>query len=104
MAGRHTIRILIDESRHALTVDPNPQYISPGDHVTWQMAEEEYPWTVHFTPISPLEHRRIMSEGGPDGDKVRAPLAPGKYAYFVAALVGGMIYTADPELIDENDG
>ena len=31
------------------------------------------------------------------------PLAPGKYAHFVAALVEGVIYTADPELIDEND-
>lgn len=102
-AGRpHTVTISVDARHQALTVEPNPQYISPGDHVTWQMVGEEHPWTVHFTPISPLTHRRVMSTGGAAGAAVRDPLAPGKYSYFVAAFVEGKIYTADPELIDEN--
>lgn len=99
----HTITITVDESHRALVVDPNPLYIGPGDSVTWQMVEP-HPWTVHFTSTSPLTHRRIISYGEPERGTVRNPLAPGKYTYFVAAEVDGLIYTADPELIDENHG
>lgn len=103
MTGEHTIQIVVDRDNRTLTVDKDPLYIRPGDFVSWEF-DGEHPWTVHFAPISPLTHRRIVSEGTPMGYPVRDPLAPGKYSYFVAAMVNGQIYTADPELIDENEG
>lgn len=103
MAERHTIHIDVDTEHLTLTVDKDPLYIRPGEFVSWEF-DGEHPWTVHFAPISPLTHRRIVSNGTGMGSEVRTPLAPGKYSYFIAALVNDQIYTADPELIDENTG
>jgi len=97
------VQIEVDRSRYTVTVSPDPLYIAPGDLVVWSCADG-YPWTVHFSPISPLSERRILSPGGePRGGTVRADVAPGKYSYFVAVAVGDWVFTADPELIDENE-
>ncbi len=97
------VRIGVDTTRRTVTVSPDPLYIEPGDSVVWS-SPDGYPWTVHFSPISPLSDRRILSSGEEAwGGTVRADVAPGKYSYFLAVAVNGWVFTADPELIDEND-
>jgi len=98
-----TVQIGLDRIRRTATVSPDPLYIAPGDLVVWS-CPDGYPWTVHFSPISPLSERRILSPSGePQGGTVRADVAPGKYSYFIAVAVGDWVFTADPELIDENE-
>jgi hypothetical protein len=95
------VRLSVDDD-DIVAVDPDPLYIGPGDCVLWFSTDG--PWAVHFSPISPLAHRRIRGTGEePEGGCARDDIFPGKYSYFVAVQKGDFIYTEDPELIDENE-
>jgi hypothetical protein len=101
------VTVIPDSARGArVAVSPNPLYIVPGQVIRWRLDSETSgagPFTIHFEPISPLDHRRMHAAAGePILGQVREFILPGKYRYFVAVLYRGRIYTEDPELIDDN--
>lgn len=97
-----TVTISVDTRTGIVRAFPNPLYIAPGHCVMW--VSTDGPWAVHFSPISPLRHRRVSGAASDyGGGCARTDIFPGKYSYFVAVEVGGRIYTEDPELIDENE-
>jgi len=97
-----TVSISVDTITGIVTVSPDPLYIAPNDCIAWKSSDG--PWAVHFSPISPITHRRIRAAADSSVvECVRSDVFPGKYSYLVAVAVGNSIYTEDPELIDENE-
>ena len=100
------ITVIPDSAR--VRVSPDPLYIVPGQRIVWRLDGALDPdsvgaFSIHFEPFSPLLYRSMRT---PRGDtilgQVRWIILPGKYRYFVAVWYNGLIYTEDPELIDDN--
>lgn len=100
------ITVIPDSAR--VRVSPNPLYIVPGQRIVWRMDGALDPdsvgaFSIHFEPFSPLLYRSMRTaEGGTILGQVRRIILPGKYRYFVAVWYNGLIYTEDPDLIDDN--
>jgi len=96
------VYISVDTITGIVSVTPDPLYVAPNDCIAWTSSAG--PWAVHFSPISPITHRRIRAAADSTVvGCVRSDVFPGKYSYFVAVAVGDSVYTEDPELIDENE-
>lgn len=102
------ITVIPDSAR--VRVSPDPLYIVPGQPVLWRLdpSVDVRPgitgaFSIQFEALSPLLHRSMRAAAGDSIlGQVRDNILPGKYRYFVAVLHGGLIYTEDPELIDDN--
>ena len=100
-----TVSVNTDPDSASVRVSPDPLIIRSGDSLEWRLEDGlRGPFAVQFEPISPLTYRRLRTREGENvlAGRVRWGVFPGSYSYFIAVEIGGVIYTEDPELIDEN--
>lgn len=75
-------------------------WVLPGDRLIWRCphGELDYPFAVHFSPVSPLAHAVVLNNAAQE-DTIRDDVTLGRYKCFVAVHWEGQVVTDDPDII-----
>lgn len=76
-------------------------WVGRGDQLVWRCPiseERENPFTIHFSPVSPLVNAVVLNNGEREGT-IRTDVTLGRYKCFVAVYWEGQIVTDDPDII-----